>query len=115
MALPTQTRALQALGYSLVFIKNNPYFFPPNLTLDELTYVEDLVTKIETLDTELLTNTKDSMAIKVADLGLDYNRYISQTLALQDRYKERLSDTIGIQHFSNSQQYSSSMLVRSYY
>lgn len=115
MPLPLPTRALQALGYSLFFIKNNPHFFPPNFTADELLYIDQIVTTIETLDTELLTNTKDSMAVQVDKLGLDYGKYISQTMALQDRYKNKLSDTIGVKAFSDSEQQPSSLLVRSYY
>lgn len=89
--LTIQTRTLIVLGYSTVYIRNHPGTFPVNTTIDELTYIESLVTQIESLDTELLANTKDSMAVKVQDLGLDYNRYIMQTLSLQDSLKQRLS------------------------
>lgn len=115
MALPLPTRALQALGYSLFFIKNNPYFFPPNFTTEELTFIEEIVANIEALDLELIANTKDSMAVKVDKLELDYNRYIGQTLALQNRYREKLSDTIGVKPFTSGAQHSTSLLVRSYY
>lgn len=114
MALPVSTRVLLALGYSTVYIRNNLNTFPVNITGDELAYITDLVTKIETIDTELLENTRDSMAVKVQDLGLDYNRYIAQSLALQDRLRCKLSETTGITIMGGAEE-THTMAVRSYY
>lgn len=96
MALPVSTRTLLVLGYSTTYIRNNQDTFPCNITEDEFNYITGLVTKIEAIDTELLENTRDSMAVKVQDLGLDYNRYISQTLALQSRLRDQLVMVTGI-------------------
>lgn len=114
MALPVSTRTLLALGYSTTYARNFPDTFPSELTVDELAYVTSLVTKIEAIDTELLENTRDSMAIKVQDLCLDYNRYIAQTLALQGRLRDQLSMTTDIPlHEAESSSYG--MSVRNYY
>lgn len=116
MALPVQTRVLNALGYSMVYIRNNQNAFPSNITVDELAYITDLVTKVEAIDTELLENTRDSMAVKVQDLGLDYNRYILQTLALQQRLLEKLSDVTGITpNTESTASEAGTIAVRNYY
>jgi hypothetical protein len=83
--------------------------------LDELAYVDSLVTKIQAIDAELLENTRDSMAVKVQDLGLDYDRYISQTLALQERLKTELSFAVGVPQFEREDIYNISLAVRNYY
>lgn len=113
--LSVQTRTLQCLGYSLVAIRDNPDLFPSGLTLDELAYVDSLATKIKAIDDELLENTRDSMAIKVQDLGLDYDRYIKQTLALQERLKEELSFTTGVVQFERNTDDRYTFAVRNYY
>lgn len=113
MALTVQTRVLNALGYSMTYIRNNPYLFPTTTTADELEYFDKLCTQVETIDTELLDNTKDSMAVKVQDLGLDYNRYISQTLSLRQRILERLSEVSGVVQFYGNG--SGNVTVKNYY
>lgn len=99
----------------MTYVRNNPDTFPSGLTVDELAYVSSLVGKIEAIDAELVENTRDSMAIKVQDLGLDYNRYIAQTLALQDRLKTQLSNTTGIDIYEDAFDNYNSLAVRNYY
>lgn len=114
MALPSQTRILQTLGYSFVHIRNNQYLFPTGLTAEELAYADDLASKIAAIDIELLENTRDSMAVKVQDLGLDYNRYISQTLGMKERLLDRLSDAIGVCRNEKAEE-GYNLSVRNYY
>lgn len=114
MALPVSTRTLLVLGYSTTYIRNNQDTFPSNITEDEFIYITSLVNKIEAIDTELLENTRDSMAIKVQDLGLDYSRYITQTLALQGRLRDQLVMVTGIPLYE-TESYSYDITVRNYY
>jgi hypothetical protein len=80
MAFSRQTQALLVLGYSLVSIRNNPSLFPPQLGEDPnvMVYVSELLDKLSLLDAEIEDNIRDSMAVKVQDLGLDYGAYLLQ-------------------------------------
>lgn len=91
MAYSTSTRVLLALGYSLVNINNGHIRLPDNLTADDFTYFSGILTQLDAIDTELENNTRDSMAVQVQDLTLDYNRYIAQTLARANRLLQQLS------------------------
>ena len=116
MAFPTQTRALMVLGYSLVTIKSVPGLFPPSLvSVDDLAFVDGLLTQLDALDAEIALNTKDSMAEQVQDLKLNYNRYLCQALASDTRLLNQLSIALSTPILFNKYGGGSATAVRNYY
>ena len=90
----TETRALMALGYSLISINAKAVIFP-QIGVDGLVYVSGILAKLVVLDTELETNIRDSMATKVGDLGLSYGAYISQAKQQGSRLLKELAAATG--------------------
>ena len=118
MAFQTETNVLLALGYSLVTIKSNPKLFPDSVSTDpdSMLFCVSILNSLRALDLELAENTKDSMAVKVQDLGLDYRQYITQTLQRGCRLLEELSTAISVPIITNKYTGSVSRIaVRNYY
>ena len=91
MALPLQQQVLKQLGYSFVQINSNVVDFPRGLTVDQLTDMQVLSDQLVALDVEIATNIRDSMAVKVQDLTLNYAQYIRETRALASQVLNDLS------------------------
>jgi hypothetical protein len=110
-----------ALGYSLVAIKARIVFFPAGFTVEELAYVQLLLTEISEQDRKIKANIDDAMAVKVQDLSLDYGQYLSQARAAGSRLLEQLATLIAVpiahDRFKNGSASPSSggIAVRSYY
>lgn len=118
MAFPTQTQSLLVLGYSLVTIRSNPSLFPDSVATDieSMAYCQNILSTLALLDSELAENTRDSMAVKVQDLGLDYGQYIAQTLRRGSRLLLELSTAISTPvMFDKYMGNSVSISVKSYY
>lgn len=98
MAQTTQTKALLALGYSLIAIRNNPSLFPSSVLedADGMTYIGLILSKLDTLDAEISANTSDSMAEQIQDIKVNYNRYLVQALAKGNRLLRELSTALGV-------------------
>lgn len=98
MAFSRQTQALLVLGYSLVTIKSNPSLYPPILAedTDSSAYVLELLDRLALLDTEIADNIRDSMAVKVQDLGLDYAGYILQANVSASKLLHELATAISV-------------------
>lgn len=113
----TETRALMALGYSLVSINTRSVIFPPNLGVDGMAYVDTLLARLVILDTELETNIRDSMAVKIQDIGVNYAGYIAQARAQGSRLLKELaaatSTPVTFDRYSGSS--GNSITIRNYY
>lgn len=116
MAFSTETRALMALGYSLLSINARAVFFPTQLGVDGLAYVEGILTRLVVLDTEIEANIRDSMTLKVGDIGLNYASYLMQARCQGSRLLKELaaatSTPVVFDRYTGS---SSSITVRNYY
>ena len=116
MAFSTETRALMALGYSLVSINARAVYFPTQLGIDGLAYVESVLTRLVILDTEIESNIKDSMTLKVGDIGLNYAGYLLQARCQGSRLlKELAAATSTPVVFDRYTGLSSSIAVCNYY
>jgi hypothetical protein len=91
MALPLTQLVLKQLGYSFTQINSNVVVFPSGLTNDQLESIKALSDQLVALDLEIATNIRDSMAIKVQDLTLNYSQYIRETRGLASQTLEDLS------------------------
>jgi hypothetical protein len=98
MAFPRQTQALLVLGYSLVSIRSNPSLFPSFILEDanSMIYVADILDRLASLDVEIEDNIRDSMAVKVQDLGLDYGAYISNANISASKLLHELSTALSV-------------------
>lgn len=116
MAFSTQTRVLMVLGYSLVSINNRAIVLPA-LDGDAILYVESILVRLLNLDQDLETNIRDSMAVKVQDLGLDYGAYVAQARAQGSRLLKELAAATGTPVVYDRYRGSSgnSITVRNYY
>ncbi len=97
MTQNTQTKALSALGYSLIAIRNNPSLFPSSVLedADSMVYVGLLLSKLDALDSEIFDNLSDSMAEEVQDIKLNYNRYLIQANMLGNKLLKQLAIALG--------------------
>ena len=113
----TETRALMALGYSLVSINARAVYFPPQLGVDGLAYVDNILARLVVLDAEIESNIKDSMTLKVGDIGLNYAGYIIQARCQGSRLLKELaaatSTPVIFDRYTGSS--GSSITVRNYY
>lgn len=98
MAFPRQTQALLVLGYSLVTIRANPSLFPASLSDDpnSMVYVADMLDRLALLDVEISDNIRDSMAVKVQDLGLDYAGYVMQANVSASKLLHELATALSV-------------------
>ena len=111
----TETRALMALGYSLVSINAHAVIFPPNLGVDGLDYVDNILSRLVVLDGEIETNIRDSMTHRVGELTLDYKAYVAQARAQGSRLLKELATASGTPVVFDRYSGSSSIAVSNYY
>jgi hypothetical protein len=105
-----------ALGYSLVTINNQPGLFPPSLvSVDDLAFIDTLLTQLDAIDADIAANTKDSMAEQVQDLKLNYNRYMVQALMAGSRLLNQLSTAISTPIMYNRYAGGQATSVQNYY
>ena len=105
-----------ALGYSLVSINARAVYFPPQLGVDGLAYVDSILARLVVLDTEIESNLKDSMTHRVGDITLNYAGYLLQARCQGSRLLKELaaatSTPVVFDRYTGS---SGSIAVRNYY
>lgn len=112
----TETRAMMALGYSLISINTQAAIFPPNLGVDGLAYVDTILARLVVIDLEIESNIRDSMTVRVADIGLNYAGYISQARCQGSRLLKELAAATSIPIiFDRYSGASGSIAARNYY
>ena len=104
-----------SLGYSLVSINAKAVLFPTQLGVDGLAYVEGILSRLVVLDTEIEANIKDSMTLKVGDIGLNYAGYLLQARCQGSRLLKELASATSTPVVFDRYTGSSSIAVRNYY
>lgn len=94
MALPYNQALAYRLGYSTRDF--DPRYTPaplqfPEYTDDDKAVIDHIVNKLVAIDTELEQNRKDSMALDVGGVKVDFNRNIAITKAEGTRLLRELS------------------------
>ena len=110
----TETRALMALGYSLISINAQAVIFP-EIGVAGLAYVVGILTRLVALDLEIESNIQDSMTSRVADINLNYAGYILQARCQGSRLLKELAAATGTPVVFDRYSGSSSITARNYY
>ena len=116
----TKTSALLTLGYSLVSIRNHAVIYPAILSdEDTLRYVQNLLDKLDLLDSEIEIAIGDSMASKVADIEVNYSRYLNQARyrgsGMLSELSTFLSISIHYDRYSRESGGDNSIAIKNYY
>lgn len=93
MAFDLTTRLLLTLGNTIRDIDGTGTykFVLRDWTPESITYIEELLAKIDTIDVLYDTALEDSMAVRVDTLHLDYSKHLALLAARGNSYLERLS------------------------